>query len=156
MRKTISACALVATLLPLASVVGPAVAAGALAVGSTARVDRDGIAVGTAINYDTLDEARAAALAQCRDYRPAPKAANRCKVIATFKDQCYGVAFDPKAGTPGAGWAIALTQPMAEQRALDQCRTTAGKTRQRFCSIIEAKCDGSQTVASRQNGGTHD
>lgn len=156
MGQALSTCAVIAALLPFASAGGPAVAEGALAVGSTARIDRDGIAVGTAINYETIEEARDAALQQCREYRPAPKAANRCKIVATFKDQCYGVAFDPKAGTPGAGWAIALTQSMAEQRALDQCRATAGKSRKKFCSIIEAKCDGSQTIALRQNGGTHD
>jgi len=47
---------------------------------------------------------RAEALAQCRDYRPAPKAANRCKVIATFKDDDWvrairhGVAKRSEAG----------------------------------------------------------
>jgi hypothetical protein len=120
---------------------GPAGADGALAVGSTADVAKDGIAVGTSINYKTADEARDAALRRCKDYKPAPKAAAQCRSVGTFRGECYAVSFDPKAGTPGAGWAIAATKDLAEERALENCKTTAGADRQDFCRIEESKCD---------------
>jgi hypothetical protein len=83
---------------------------GALAVGSTADVAKDGIAIGTSINYKT------------------PEAADQA-------------ALDPKDGTPGAGWAIAATKALAEQRAMANCQITAGDSRRDFCRIEESKCD---------------
>jgi hypothetical protein len=120
---------------------GPASADGALAVGSTSDVAKDGIAVGTSINYKTAEEAREAALRRCRDYKPAPKAAAQCRSVGTFRGECYAVSFDPKAGTPGAGWAIASTKDNAEERALENCKATAGPGRADFCRIEESKCD---------------
>jgi hypothetical protein len=114
---------------------------GALAVGSTADVVKDGIAIGTSINYKTADEAREAALKRCHDYKPAPKAAALCISVGTFKGECYAVSFDPKEGTPGAGWAIASTKALAEERALENCKVTAGEGRRDFCRIEESKCD---------------
>ena len=119
----------------------PAGAAGALAVGSTSDVSKDGIAVGTSINYNTAEEARSAALKRCREYKPAPKAAAMCQSVGTFKSECYAVSFDPKPGTPGAGWAIASTKVLAEERALENCKATAGGSRRDFCRIEESKCD---------------
>jgi hypothetical protein len=115
---------------------------GALAVGSTADVVKDGIAVGTSINYETADKALEAALKRCKDYKPAPKAAGMCRSVGTFKNECYAVSFDPKEGTPGAGWAIAPTKELAEERALANCQVTAGESRREFCKIEESKCDG--------------
>jgi hypothetical protein len=120
----------------------PTLADGALAVGSTSDVAKDGIAVGTSINYKTPDEAEQAALKRCKDYKPAPKAAAQCRSVGTFKDECYAVSFDPKEGTPGAGWAIASTKALAEERALANCQITAGEGRRDFCRIEESKCDG--------------
>lgn len=124
-----------------ASASAPAGADGALAVGSTSDVAKDGIAVGTSINYNTSDEARDAALKRCHEYKPAPKAAALCQPVGTFKGECYAVSFDPKAGTPGAGWAIAATKALAEERALANCKATAGADRRDFCRIEESKCD---------------
>jgi hypothetical protein len=123
------------------SATSPAGADGALAVGSTADVAKDGIAVGTSINYKTAAEARDAALKRCKDYKPAPKAAAQCRSVGTFRGECYAVSFDPKPGTPGAGWAIASTKDLAEERALENCKTTAGADRQDACRIEESKCD---------------
>jgi len=131
--------ALLATAAVLAT--SPARADGALAVGSTSDVVRDGIAVGTSINYKTADEALEAALQRCHDYKAAPKAAALCQSVGTFKGECYAVSFDPKAGTPGAGWAIAPTKALAEERALANCKITAGSVRAEFCRIEESKCD---------------
>jgi hypothetical protein len=132
----VSALALVAVLASSA-----ARADGALAVGSTSDVVHDGIAVGTSINYKSADEAVDAALQRCRSYKPAPKAAALCQSVGTFKGECYAVSFDPKSGTPGAGWAIAPTKELAEQRALTNCKLTAGADRVDFCKIAESKCD---------------
>jgi hypothetical protein len=108
----------------------------------TSSVTKDGVAFGTAINYGTEDEARAAALDYCRKYKSAPKAAAQCRVIGKFKDKCYAIAMDPKAGTPGAGWAIAADKPEAEDYALSNCKVTAGASRTEFCVVQESKCDG--------------
>jgi hypothetical protein len=114
---------------------------GALVVGSTADVAKDGIAIGTSINYKSPEEADAAALERCRNYKPAPKAAAQCRSVGTFKGECYAISFDPKDGTPGAGWAIAATKALAEQRAMANCQITAGEGRRDFCRIEESKCD---------------
>lgn len=119
----------------------PARADGALAVGAPANMARDGIAIGTSINRKSADEARAAALKQCRDYKSARKAAALCREIGTFKGECYAVSLDPKAGMPGAGWAIAPTKALAEEQALDKCKATAGTDRRDFCRIEDSKCD---------------
>ena len=132
----------VVALIAIAAVASsPAGADGALAVGSTSDVIKDGIAVGTSINYKTADEAAAAALQRCHDYKPAPKAAALCMSVGTLKGECYAVSFDPKAGTPGAGWAIASTKALAEERAIANCKITAGEGRRDFCRIEESKCD---------------
>jgi len=119
----------------------PAAGDGAIAVGSTASVVKDGIAVGTAINYDSADEALAAALRRCHDFEPAPRAAAQCRSVGTFRGECYAISFDPEEGTPGAGWAIAATKELAEERALANCQITAGESRRAFCRIEESKCD---------------
>lgn len=116
-------------------------AEGALAVGSTADVSKDGIAFGTAINYKTPAAARDAALEKCRGYKPAPKAAAECQLVGTFRRECWAIAMDPKPGTPGAGWAIATNKATAEQRALDACKTTAGAKRRSYCAVDSADCD---------------
>jgi hypothetical protein len=116
---------------------------GALAVGETDSVAKDGIAMGTAWNFSSADEANNAALNNCHKWRDkgAPKAAEVCRVIATFHNECYAVSLDPKPGTPGAGWAIAADKETAEQRALAHCRLTAGSNREKFCEVSESNCD---------------
>ena len=141
MRKIIAVNALGALLLLMTGVLSPAAANGALAVGTTSNVVKDGVAFGTAINYQTEAEARTAALENCKKFKGAPLAAARCQLVGAFKSECYGIAMDPKAGTPGAGWAIAATKTMAEQRAMDNCKETAGSDRREFCEVAEAKCD---------------
>ena len=116
---------------------------GALAVGQTGSVAADGIAMGTSWNYASADEANNAALTNCHKWRDkgAPKAAELCRVIATYNNECYAVSLDPKPGTPGAGWAIAADKATAEQRALAHCKLTAGSDRDQFCEISESNCD---------------
>jgi uncharacterized protein DUF4189 len=140
MKRLGSMCAVVMTAALAAS--SPAGADGAIAVGSTANVVKDGIAVGTSSNYESASAALEAALKRCRSFKPAPKAATQCRSVGTFKNECYAISFDPKEGTPGAGWAIAPTKELAEERALGFCQVTAGEDRRDFCKIEESKCDG--------------
>ena len=118
-----------------------AIAEGALAVGWTGDVAKDGLAVGTAINYATREAAIATAIEYCRKYDQAPRAKVHCKLVATFRRECYAVAYDPKAGTPGAGWAVAADKATAEERAIAICEASAGTDRQGTCRTEEAKCD---------------
>ena len=119
----------------------PAGADGALAIGSTADIAHDGIAIGAAINQKTPEEATEAALQSCRSFKGAPKAAAMCQSVGTFKDQCYAISFDPRRGVPGTvGWAIAATKAQAEAEALAKCKAV-GASRGAFCKVEESKCD---------------
>ncbi|MEO8319538.1 MAG: DUF4189 domain-containing protein, partial [Bradyrhizobium sp.] len=64
-----------------------------------------------------------------------------CKVAKTFENQCLSTALDPKAGTPGFGWAIETKRAEAEAEALENCRRTAGKGRVNFCKTMTSECD---------------
>jgi hypothetical protein len=110
---------------------------GALAVGMPANVAREGFAYGSALDSTSMDAARTAAIDGCRGALGNASAELRklCKVVATFRNQCFAVAMDPKDGTPGVGWAIAENQQMADRQAIAQCRTTAGTSRREFCTL---------------------
>ncbi len=140
LSRTLAAMA-VSCVVPLCGAPTPAQAFGALAVGQTTSIVKDGIAMGTAWRYGTSEEASKKALANCHGYKSAPRAAAECRVIATFHNECYAISLDPKAGTPGAGWAIAADQEIAKSRALENCKLTAGKDRARYCEISESNCD---------------
>jgi hypothetical protein len=119
----------------------PSVAEGALAVGTTGHVANDGIAMGTGFNYATRQGAIDRALAECRGRTDAPKATPFCQIVGTFTRQCAATSLDPKAGTPGAGWAVAPSQQKANSQALANCRATAGANRRQFCKIGTSDCD---------------
>jgi hypothetical protein len=135
-RRSAALAAIVLGLLP-----APAWSEGALAVGSTGNVTKDGIAFGTAVNYGSSNAARSAAMEKCSGYQSAPKAAAQCRLVGTFRRECWAIAMDPKPGTPGAGWAVASDKSTAERRALDACRATAGAGRTEFCEADSADCD---------------
>lgn len=116
-------------------------AAGAVAVGQTTDVAEDGYAYGNAVNARTKEEAASLALQRCRNYKGAPKAVAQCQVVSTFVRECYGIALDPKAGTPGAGWAVASTLEAARERSLAACEATAGPGRKGQCKVDSAFCD---------------
>jgi hypothetical protein len=137
--------ALLATILPVAGVSSPAMADGALAVGTTSDVVKDGIAFGYVVDSTSSGDARTSAMQYCSTFKRAPKAAAQCQLVATFKNECFAIAMDPKDGTPGAGWAIAGTKVLAESRALANCRVTAGTARREYCEIDVAKCDGGES-----------
>lgn len=148
--KIIATCRRAAVIVvPLAAVLGPRLcyAEGALAIGLPADVARQGFAAGHAVNDATVAEARKNALDGCHQSIDASEAAKSlCEVATTFRNKCFAVAIDPKAGTPGVGWALADNLRLADQQALEACRTTAGDDRRQFCVILRPEndhgCDG--------------
>jgi hypothetical protein len=130
---------LVATLRPI-----PTLAEAAMAVGLPSDVAKGGVAIGRAWNYATKGEAEAEALKRCLAYLDAPASTRAlCKVTESFHDQCAAIAIDPKAGTPGIGWAIAADSKTAESQAMTKCLATAGASRRNFCVLLKTSCDGS-------------
>lgn len=141
MNKIGSALSALALAAPLLGP-NPGAAAGALAVGSTGNVVKDGIAIGDGFNYSTIQEAVDRALAECRQRTDASAGATaNCQIVGTFNRQCAATALDPAPGTPGAGWAIAASQRTAETRAIANCRATAGPGRRQFCKVTLSNCD---------------
>jgi hypothetical protein len=117
-------------------------AEGALAVGITGDVAKDGYALGFNVNSATESEAQEGALDWCRTHPGQQyKVSALCKVINTFHHQCVAEANDPKPGTPGAGWAVAPDKESAEKLALTNCIATAGKDRKDACRVADSKCD---------------
>jgi hypothetical protein len=130
--------AVLAVLLSCAG--GSARADGALAVGSTGDVVRDGVAFGMVVD-EPKATAAATALERCRTFK-ARAAAERCSVVATFSSgECFAVAYDPKPGTPGAGWGIGPDQATANGKAIAMCEETAGPGRKGYCRVESAGCD---------------
>jgi hypothetical protein len=142
MRRIFAATAWTALFLLTSGHFSPAAADGALAVGTTSDIVKDGIAMGYVVNSSAAGDARASAMEYCRTYKRAPKAAAQCQLVAEFKNECFAIALDPKDGTPGAGWAIAANKAQAESRALANCKATAGSARREYCEIDVAQCDG--------------
>jgi hypothetical protein len=134
--STLFALALAAPLLAP----NPSGAAGALAVGSTGNVIRDGISIGDGYNYSTTQGAIERALTECRKIGGSASRAN-CMIVGTFEGQCTATALDPGRGTPGAGWSIAEDTQTAENRALANCQATAGVGRRGYCKITMSHCD---------------
>ena len=124
----------------------------ALAIGSTGNVAKDGVAIGAVVNRPTKEKAIAAALEECQLCPSAKLAAQRCKVITTFTRQCFATAFDPKKGTPGAGFAIGPDKQSAEAIALAVCQMTAGIDRVKYCVVTGVSEKLSTEVASSTKG----
>ena len=118
-----------------------ALAEGAIAIGASGNFSKDGFAFGASINKASTEEANQQALETCRKYTGAPKMAAICKVVMTFSQECYALSFDPKAGTPGVGWAISDDKVKAEERAQKNCEVTAGAGRRDFCKVNQSACD---------------
>ena len=118
------------------------VAAGAVAIGMPSDVASEGVSMGMSSKYDTMDEARASAITECKKHGSAATKA-LCKVVATFQNQCVSMAIDPEPGTPGFGWAIADNVPAATDQAVANCRDSAGASRRDAC-VPDGKpqCDG--------------
>ena len=141
------------TLAAISSANNGANAEGAIAEGIAPEGVAKGYEISISVNRPTTDDARTAALANCKK-KPekvasgaAPnsgnaKARERCEVVSTFSNKCAALALDPKDGTPGAGWATGDTQARADEEALARCRSTAGTSRRDFCKVTNRSCDG--------------
>jgi hypothetical protein len=127
-----------AALLALSSA---ARADGALSIGFSGDIARDGIAYGYANDLDK-DAAVERALANCRGFKDAPKMAAICKLVTTFRNECIAVAQDFKTGTLGFGLAFGPTKEITEQRALALCQVSAGQGRVDQCKPDKSACDG--------------
>ena len=92
------------------------------------------------VNAATPADARASALKTCRGFR-AKRAADKCRVMVSFRRECVAIANDPKDGTPGTGWAVADTREKAAERALAACTVTEGPGRAGFCVVDTQYCD---------------
>ena len=125
----------------------PAAADGAFAVGVPKDVANDGFSYGWTVGKAGVEEARSVAMEFCRKGRTGPDsgaiaAKKLCTIVGVFRDKCVAVSMDPGDGTPGVGWAIAATKDEAEAEALDNCKSTAGRSRAKFCQLSNSACDG--------------
>jgi hypothetical protein len=138
--------ALLAAALLAAALARPDLAAadGALAIGEPADVAAEGYAYGFALDEPDADKANAGALRDCKTPTRGidPRAQALCRVVQTFKNQCFAVAMDPKDATPGAGWAVAGDKDAASRAALAKCVATAGDDRRDACEVTHSGCDG--------------
>jgi Domain of unknown function (DUF4189) len=138
--------AFIVSALALTAMIGAStriLAEGALAIGSTGNASADGVAIGGSVNAPTREEAVRTAMETCRSQPDVRKAAARCRIVRTFSRKCYAAAFDPKTGTPGAGWGLGPDVATATEQALAHCRKSAGKDRAPFCVIQDniTACD---------------
>jgi hypothetical protein len=130
--------------------VASAWADGAVAVGTTGNVVRDGIAFGMVVD-EPKEQASELAIQRCRTFK-ARDAAERCKVVATFSGECFAVAYDPQPGTPGAGWGVGPDQLAANRKAIAMCEEAAGPARKGYCQIESGACDRKARSGAMQPG----
>jgi hypothetical protein len=133
-----------------------AAAEGAMALGVTGNIAKDGYSIGINVNSDSEAQASDAALKYCRSHG-SDASRVKCEIFATFRNQCAAEAEDPQPGTPGAGWAIATDKAAAEKMAMMNCLATAGD-RGSSCKVVTSLCDGSGDIGTaapgiRPNGG---
>lgn len=118
----------------------------AFAAGIPDDVAKDGVALGEGHGFSTRAEAENQALYKCRENQDSTDAVHAlCKIIDHFDNRCLATALDPKAGTPGWGWAIANTKNDANDQALSMCRQSAGPDRAPYCVVTQSSCDGAAT-----------
>jgi len=126
--------------LALTSAPLPALASGALAVGETGNIARDGVSVGVSEDRATRAEAREEALQICRTAEGVSQAArNKCTIVQDFQHGCVSVYADKQPRTPGFGWGYASTPLRAKWDALYACREAAGSGG--TCELIGTSCD---------------
>jgi hypothetical protein len=121
----------------------PGIADGAVALGVSHNVVKDGVAQGYSIRAKTPEDARRVALEYCGDATKSSKtAAGLCKVVTVFQDLCMALVLDPKPGTPGYGWGLGADKAAAEKAALAMCYDNAGADRRQYCKATASDCDG--------------
>jgi Domain of unknown function (DUF4189) len=145
-RRQMSARILIAAAALAGLTLGPRTGAaeGALAVGEPPDVAAEGFAYGFALNAASSEDARAAALRDCRHEATGvdKRAQARCTVVQAFRNSCVAVAMDPKDATPGVGWAVAGDKETASRQALAKCVATAGDDRRDARQVTQSGGDG--------------
>lgn len=116
---------------------------GALAVATlNDDVATNGFAVGWAMSYDTLGDAKHDAVMSCLSYTEVtPEVRINCKVVATLRNQCFALAMDPQPGTLGWGWAVGADKSSASSTALGTCKGRAEAERKGACVVTNVECD---------------
>jgi Domain of unknown function (DUF4189) len=145
-RTCLQACVLTLGFVLFVVVLLPslAVAEGALAIGLPNDVTKNGVALGWNANSATSAEATQKAMANCQNVQNStPAARSLCAIVGSFHDQCVAGAENPKAGTPGVGWAVAADKNTAEQQALTMCKMKSPPAQQADCKVLTSGCDGS-------------
>ena len=127
-----------------------AAAEGAMALGVTGNIAKDGYSIGINVNSDSEAQASDAALKYCRSHG-SDASRVKCEIFATFRNQCAAEAEDPQPGTPGAGWAIATDKAAAEKMAMMNCLATAGD-RGSSCKVVTSMCDGNGDIGTAAPG----
>lgn len=118
----------------------PAFASGALAVGQTGNIAKDGVAVGVSEDRSTRAEAREEALEICRAAEGVSQAVrNECTVVQDFQHGCVSVYADKRPKTTGFGWGYASTAFHAKWDALNACRDSVGPGGR--CELVGTSCD---------------
>lgn len=130
-----------ATMLAALLCTQPVFAWGALAVGDTGDVPRDGITAGWATKFQTREKAEEFAMTRCREQGMRPEAVEACKIVATFVGKCVAVAWDKEPHMPGWGWSVQDTKQAAEVAAREACKVRAGEERQKYCVLVASACD---------------
>jgi hypothetical protein len=121
----------------------PARAEAALAVGQSADVAKQGVAVGWAVDYPSKAAAEAEALVRCRAFKDAPQGTrDLCRIVESVRDTCLAVALDPDRGTTGVGWGVHKKREWAEDAAMEKCAEAAGPRRRASCQVALVRCDG--------------
>jgi lipoprotein NlpI len=126
----------------VAALLAPSLAAadGVLAIGVTTPIVQGGVTFGYVRNFSP-STAQAAALDTCRRLANVREAAENCRVVGRFTDQCFAIAFAPQAAA-GLGWAIDTDKGAAERKAMNDCAASAGERRDQ-CRVVQSRCDGS-------------
>ena len=141
MRNDVAVLA-VACALVIAAAPQPAAAEGALAFALPRDTAKDGFAFGVANDRPTRADAEAEAMRRCHDFRDASRETRAlCRIVASYSGRCVAVAYDPRTGVTGEGWAVETTLEAAQAIALDRCRATASRSRGQFCRVSYSYCD---------------
>ncbi len=137
--------------LVAAALAWPSLAAadGVLAIGVTSPITQGGLTYGYVRNFSPRASAQAAAVDTCRKLANVRAAAENCRVVGLFTDQCFAIAFAPAAAT-GLAWAIDADKREAARKAMHDCAAAAGEHRDQ-CRVVQSRCDGS-TFAARCGG----
>ncbi len=120
----------------------PASAHGVIAIGRPASIAQQGLAIGYSWNFPTSADATADAMKQCSTFKDAPDSTRAlCKTNADFTGKCLAIAMDPRPGTEGFGWAVAVKQIDASTTALQDCKRIDGADNADACVVQVEQCD---------------